>query len=67
MGSAGFLALLVAGVVAAAGLYYTDRTLRHTRERDREQVELTREGQVTDRYVEAVKLRAPASSTADRP
>ncbi|MFF7551242.1 pentapeptide repeat-containing protein [Streptomyces canus] len=55
----GFRTVLVAlgaGAVAAAGLYYTDRTLRHTRDRDREQVELSRESQVTDRYVEAIKL-----------
>ncbi|MET9899631.1 pentapeptide repeat-containing protein [Streptomyces sp. NPDC006446] len=32
--------------------------MRHTRERDREQAELLREGQVTDRYVEAIKLLA---------
>ncbi|WP_328753062.1 pentapeptide repeat-containing protein [Streptomyces sp. NBC_00285] len=50
------LVALGAGAVAAAGLYYTDRTLRHTRDRDREQVELSRESQVTDRYVEAIKL-----------
>ncbi|MFF7134206.1 pentapeptide repeat-containing protein [Streptomyces sp. NPDC008196] len=52
------LVALGAGVVAAAGLYYTDRSLRHTRERDREQAELSREAQVTDRYVEAIKLLA---------
>jgi len=49
---------LGAGAVAAAGLYYTDRSLRHTRDRDREQAELSREAQVTDRYVEAIKLLA---------
>jgi hypothetical protein len=47
-----------AGVIACFGLYYTDRNLRHTREKDREQAELTREGQVTERYVAAVKLLA---------
>ncbi|MEV3856960.1 pentapeptide repeat-containing protein [Streptomyces sp. NPDC050095] len=57
------LIALGAGVVAAAGLYYTHRTLQHTRERDREQAELTREGQMTDRYVEAIKLLGSASLT----
>lgn len=52
------LVALGAGAVAAAGLYYTDRSLRHTRDRDREQAELSREAQVTDRYVEAIKLLA---------
>ncbi|MFJ4832344.1 pentapeptide repeat-containing protein [Streptomyces sp. NPDC088747] len=52
------LVALGAGAVAAAGLYYTDRSLRHTRERDREQAELSREAQVNDRYVEAIKLLA---------
>ncbi|MGW3513748.1 pentapeptide repeat-containing protein [Streptomyces sp. NPDC000994] len=28
----------------------------HTQEKDREQAELTREGQVTDRYIDAIKL-----------
>lgn len=59
-----------AGAVAVLGLYYTHRTHQHaeklyahsqeqfdhSREKDREQVELTREGQVTGRYVEAIKL-----------
>ncbi|GAA0592643.1 pentapeptide repeat-containing protein [Streptomyces crystallinus] len=52
------LVALGAGAVAGAGLYYTDRTLRHTRERDREQAEIARDGQVTGRYVEAIKLLA---------
>ncbi|MFI2350860.1 pentapeptide repeat-containing protein [Streptomyces sp. NPDC019443] len=52
------LVALGAGALAVGGLYYTDRTLRHTRERDREQAELLRESQVTDRYVEAIKLLA---------
>ncbi|MEV0092571.1 pentapeptide repeat-containing protein [Streptomyces sp. NPDC050738] len=52
------LVALGAGAVAGAGLYYTDRTLRHTRERDREQAEIARDGQVTSRYVEAIKLLA---------
>ncbi|MGW4032354.1 pentapeptide repeat-containing protein [Streptomyces sp. NPDC004838] len=52
------LIALGAGAVAGAGLYYTDRTLRHTRDRDREQAEIARDGQVTARYVEAIKLLA---------
>ncbi|MGP3922282.1 pentapeptide repeat-containing protein [Streptomyces sp. 8N616] len=62
----GFRTMLVAlgaGAVAALGLHYTHRShkqteklFEHTRERDREQAELTREGQVNERYVEAVKL-----------
>ncbi|MEU2072264.1 hypothetical protein [Streptomyces anulatus] len=64
----GFRTVLVAvGVAASAavGLLYTHRShqtarelLDHTREKDREQAKLTREGQVTDRYVEAIKLLA---------
>ncbi|WP_413102482.1 pentapeptide repeat-containing protein [Streptomyces sp. Inha503] len=64
----GFRTTLVAigaGAVAAMSLYYTHRShkqtekmFEHTREKDREQAELTREGQVTERYVEAVKLLA---------
>ncbi|MFF6642366.1 hypothetical protein ACFY83_34745 [Streptomyces althioticus] len=64
------LVALGAGAVAALGLFYTHRTHRHAeklyehsqeqfahaREKDREQVTLTREGQVTERYVEAIKL-----------
>lgn len=59
-----------AGAIAGLGLYYTHRNHRHAeklyehsqeqfahvREKDREQAELTREGQVTDRYVAAIKL-----------
>ncbi|MFK4189218.1 pentapeptide repeat-containing protein [Streptomyces sparsogenes] len=59
-----------AGVITGLGLYYTHRNHRHAeklyehsqeqfahlREKDREQAELTREGQVTERYVEAIKL-----------
>ncbi|MFC5155677.1 pentapeptide repeat-containing protein [Streptomyces amakusaensis] len=52
-----------AGVIASLGLYYTDRNLRHTREKDREQAELTREGQVTERYVSAVTLLASSNVT----
>ncbi|MGW6902655.1 pentapeptide repeat-containing protein [Streptomyces sp. NPDC054919] len=33
----------------------------HTQKKDREQVDVTREGQVTDRYVEAIKLLGSAS------
>jgi hypothetical protein len=64
------LVALGAGFVAGIGLYYTHQSHRHAeklylhsqeqfehaREKDREQVELTREGQVTGRYVEAIKL-----------
>ncbi|MET9895009.1 pentapeptide repeat-containing protein [Streptomyces sp. NPDC006465] len=56
---------IVAGGFTAAGLWYTHRShqqteklFEHTREKDREQAELTREGQVTGRYVEAIKLLA---------
>ncbi|NGO10210.1 pentapeptide repeat-containing protein [Streptomyces sp. HC44] len=62
----GFRTTLVAigaGVVAALGLSYThrshkqtERMFEHTREKDREQAELTRESQVTDRYIDAIKL-----------
>ncbi|MEU3520314.1 pentapeptide repeat-containing protein [Streptomyces sp. NPDC006654] len=62
----GFRTMLVAlgaGAVAALGLYYTHKghkqteaLFEHTRKKDREQVALAREGQVTDRYVEAIKL-----------
>ncbi|WP_426568110.1 pentapeptide repeat-containing protein [Streptomyces canus] len=62
----GFRTMLVAlgaGAVAALGLYYTHKShkqtealFEHTRDKDREQAELTREGQVTERYVEAIKL-----------
>lgn len=64
------LVALGAGVLAALGLYYTHKSHRqsealfeHTRVKDREQAELTREGQVTDRYVEAIKLLASTSLT----
>ncbi|MFI0262299.1 hypothetical protein ACH4OW_25030 [Streptomyces sp. NPDC017056] len=50
------LVALGAGLIAAAGLFYTHRTLQHTREKDQEQAEIAREGQVTDRYVAAIKL-----------
>ncbi|MFJ4320573.1 pentapeptide repeat-containing protein [Streptomyces lavendulae] len=57
------LVALGAGAVAAAGLYYTHRTLEHTRAKDREQAELTREGQITDRYIEAIKLLSSEHAT----
>ncbi|MEU7581009.1 pentapeptide repeat-containing protein [Streptomyces sp. NPDC041068] len=62
----GFRTMLVAiaaGVIGGLGLWYTHKSHRqteqlfeHTRAKDREQAELTREGQVTERYVEAIKL-----------
>ncbi|MFF0338066.1 pentapeptide repeat-containing protein [Streptomyces fimicarius] len=60
-------ALVAVGVAATAavGLMYTHRNhltslalLEHTRRKDRDQTRLTLEGQVTDRYVEAIKLLA---------
>lgn len=69
----GFRTMLVAlgaGAVAALGLYYTHKghkqteaLFAHTRKKDREQAELTREGQVTERYVEAIKLLASTNLT----
>ena len=64
------LVALGAGIVAAMGLYYTHRSQRHAeklyehsqeqfeyaREKDREQADLAREGHVTERYAEAIKL-----------
>lgn len=58
----GLVALGAAGI-AGAGLVYTHQTLKHTREKDREQADLAREGQVTDRYVEAIKLLASTGTT----
>ncbi|MGY0022136.1 pentapeptide repeat-containing protein [Streptomyces sp. YJ-C3] len=52
------LVALAAGIIAGAGLYYTHRSHLHTVSKDREQADLTREGQVTGRYVEAIKLLA---------
>ncbi|MFI5631894.1 pentapeptide repeat-containing protein [Streptomyces sp. NPDC051664] len=52
------LVAIVAGGLTAAGLVYTHRSHQHTVAKDREQAALTREGQVTDRYVEAIKLLA---------
>ncbi|TXJ85237.1 pentapeptide repeat-containing protein [Streptomyces lavendulae] len=71
------LVALGAGVIAGLGLYYTHRShkhterlfeqseklFEHTREKDREQAQLTREGQVTDRYVEAIKLLSSENMT----
>ncbi|MFF7544110.1 pentapeptide repeat-containing protein [Streptomyces canus] len=71
------LVALGVGAVAAVSLYYTHRNhglgLRqyeqvqeqfgHTRVRDQEQSELIREGQVTERYVEAIKLLASENLT----
>lgn len=69
----GFRTMLVAlgaGAVAAFGLYYTHKghkqteaLFEHTRAKDREQAELTREGQVTERYVQAIKLLAADNFT----
>ncbi|MGX1886578.1 pentapeptide repeat-containing protein [Streptomyces sp. NPDC055287] len=64
------LVAIGAGAIAGLGLSYTHRNhqhaeklyehsqeqFAHVREKDREQVELTREGQVTERYVAAIKL-----------
>lgn len=68
----GFRTMLVAlgvAVTAGIGLSYTHRShqhaleqFEHTREKDRDQAELTREGQVTGRYVEAIKLLAAQDS-----
>ncbi|NEB36759.1 pentapeptide repeat-containing protein [Streptomyces sp. SID14515] len=57
------LVALGAAVVAGLGLMYTHLNLQHTRDKDREQAELTREGQVTERYVEAIKLLGSDSET----
>ncbi|MDQ0951246.1 hypothetical protein QFZ24_005169 [Streptomyces phaeochromogenes] len=69
----GFRTSLVAlgvGFIAGLGLYYTHRShqhteklFQHTRQKDREQAELTREGQVTERYVEAIKLLSSENLT----
>ncbi|MEU7061640.1 pentapeptide repeat-containing protein [Streptomyces sp. NPDC046197] len=69
----GFRTMLVAlgaGAVAACGLYYTHKNHRHTemmfehtRAKDREQSEIAREGQVTERYVQAIKLVGSESLT----
>ncbi|MEH0441555.1 pentapeptide repeat-containing protein [Streptomyces scabiei] len=57
------LVALGAAVVAGLGLMYTHLNLQHTRDRDREQAELTLEGQVTERYVEAIKLLGSDNET----
>jgi uncharacterized protein YjbI with pentapeptide repeats len=64
----GFRTMVVAvgaGTIAAIGLWYTHKShrqteelFRHTRRKDQDQADLTREGQVTGRYVEAIKLLA---------
>ncbi|WP_228925242.1 pentapeptide repeat-containing protein [Streptomyces sp. DH7] len=68
----GFRTVLVAvgvALTAAVGLIYTHRNhqatldqLEHTRAKDREQAELTRESQYTDLYVDAIKLLATKDS-----
>lgn len=64
------LVALGAGAIAVVGVYYTHRSFRqteklfnHTREKDREQADLSREGQVTERYVEAIKLLSSENRT----
>lgn len=66
------LVALAAGAIAALALYYTHRNhklaqrqyqqtqeqFEHIREKDQQEAALTREGQVTERYVGAVKLLA---------
>ncbi|WP_331745997.1 pentapeptide repeat-containing protein [Streptomyces globisporus] len=69
----GFRTALVAvgvALTAAVGLLYTHRNhqatldqLEHTRTKDREQAELTRESQYTDLYVDAIKLLATKDSS----
>lgn len=64
----GFRTMVVAigaGTIAAIGLWYTHKShrqteelFRHTRRKDQDQADLAREGQVTGRYVEAIKLLA---------
>lgn len=57
------LVALGAAVVAGLGLMYTHLNLQHTRDKDREQAELAREGHVTERYVEAIKLLGSDNET----
>ena len=59
-----------ARIVAGIGLYYTHRNFRHSRDlfthtqdKDREAAELTREGQMTDRYATAINLLGAKEST----
>lgn len=54
---------ILASAFAGLGLVYTHVTLQHTREKDREQVTLTREGQMTDRYATAIELMAAQELT----
>ncbi|WP_105973743.1 pentapeptide repeat-containing protein [Streptomyces geranii] len=54
---------ILASIFAALGLVYTHVTLQHTRDKDREQATLTREGQMTDRYATAIELLAAAELT----
>ncbi|MCX4657412.1 pentapeptide repeat-containing protein [Streptomyces microflavus] len=68
----GFRTALVAvgvALTAAVGLFYTHRNhqatldqLEHTRAKDREQAELTRESQYADLYVDAINLLATKDS-----
>ncbi|APY90094.1 pentapeptide repeat-containing protein [Streptomyces alfalfae] len=58
----GFRAALVAAVGGAVAVL----TYLHTRRRDREEVELARDGKSTDRYMEAVKLLASPDSIVTR-
>jgi hypothetical protein len=48
-------AVLVAGVVALAGLYFTRRTLLHNQESTQETLDLTRRGQITERFTQAIE------------
>ncbi|MGW3957967.1 pentapeptide repeat-containing protein [Streptomyces sp. NPDC004752] len=71
------IAASAVAAVAGTGIYFTSRTLavtrqslevtrktlEHTQEKDSRQEELTREGQVTDRYVKAVTLLASDKTT----
>ncbi|WP_329334204.1 pentapeptide repeat-containing protein [Streptomyces sp. NBC_00663] len=54
---------ILASIFAGLGLAYTHVTLQHTREKDREQAALTREGQMTDRYATAIELLASQELT----
>lgn len=55
-----------AGVIAALGLYYTHRGHRHTEMKDHVQADLTREGQFTERYVEAINLLSSEENLTQR-
>ncbi|MFE7057552.1 pentapeptide repeat-containing protein [Streptomyces californicus] len=54
---------IMASIVASLGLFYTHATVQHTREKDREQAALTREGQMTDRYATAIELISASELT----